>query len=481
LAAVPVLVLSACGGSSSTTAPAATPTVGPTATVAVDTSVPTETATANNAPVKVRWFIGLGAGSQPSQIDAEKAFVKDFNTKNPTIILTADIVPNTNAYDILKTQIAAGNPPDIIGPVGVRGRNGFEGMFLDLSAEITKNNFDLTQYDPALVKFFQSADGQVGLPYDIFPAFMFYNKDLFKAAGLPNLPTKVGDQYQGKTWNWDNLTTIAQQLTLDESNKKSTDAGFNPDKIKQFGIDFQWWDGRRMASAFGAGSFVGPDGNAQIPQTFQDAWTWYYSAMWTKHFAPTGKYVSSTMLNAGTTVSSGRIAMDATNGWAISSFGSAGKATFKAWDMAVMPANAAGVTTGPMDSDTFCISKGSKVPDQAFTAMVAMLADPGLMLDYGGEPAKTADQAAYFKSFDTQLAAVFPGNQVTWSVLAEMAKYPAVPSHEADMPAFLASTADYSTFYTKLQNTKGLDVAAEMAALTKTLQKEFDSVKISNL
>jgi len=64
-------------------------------------------------------------------------------------------------------------------------------------------------------------------------------------------------------------------------------------------MDFQWADGRRMASCFGGGSFVAEDGKtAQIPAVWRDAWSWYYDAMWKKHFAPTGTETASTLLNS---------------------------------------------------------------------------------------------------------------------------------------------------------------------------------------
>jgi multiple sugar transport system substrate-binding protein len=454
LAAIPVLVLSACSSSNASPSAAA-------------------------APGAVRWFVGLGSGTQPAQIDAQKAFVANYNSTNPDhITVKLEIVPNANATDVLKTEIAAGNAPDIIGPVGVKGRNGFEGLFLDLTSEIAKNNFDLTVFDSTLVKFFQSADGQVGLPYDIFPGYIWYNKDIFAKAGLPALPTTVGAQYQGAAWDWNELGTIAAQLTTDKAGKKSTDAGFDPKTIVNYGIDFQWNDARRMVSDFGAGNFVAADGKtAQIPAVWSDGFNWYYNAMWVGHYAPTGVAINSTYLNSGNTQSSGHIAMNAAWGWSISSIASdAATAKVKTWDMGVVPAWK-GATTAGMDADTFTITKASKNPDAAFKAMVAIMADPTLMKDYGGEPAKTADQAAFFTSFDATLAPIFPGNKVTWSVLGEMQKHPAVPSIEANFPNFTQGNNDYGAFYTKLQNTAGLDVNAELTKLQQTLQTDFTNAQ----
>lgn len=476
LAAIPVLVLSACSAASSTGTPGASS--GVTATPPAASVAPSAGA---QQPGTVRWFVGLGSGTQPNQIDAQKAFIASYNKSNKDgITVKIEIVPNANAYDVLKTEIAAGNAPDIIGPVGVKGRNGFEGLFLDLTQEIAKNNYDLKAFDPALVKFLSTAaDGQVGLPYDIYPGYIWYNKDAFAKALLPNLPTTVGAQYQGKPWDWAELGTIAAQLTLDSAGKKSTDAGFDATKIVKYGMDFQWCDGRRIASLFGGGNFVDTDNTtAIIPAVWADAFNWYYDAMWKGHYVPTGAAEASTLLAAGNSQSSGNVAMNAAWGWSIGSIwdSKTNTAKMKSWDMGVIP-SWKGTTTSPLDTDTFTISKASKNADAAFKAMIAIEADKTLMADYGGEPAKTADQAAYFTAFDATLAPIFPNNKVTWSVLGEMAKYPATPSHEANMPAFAQANTDYGAFLTKLQSKSGLDVAAELVTLKATLQKDFNDSK----
>jgi multiple sugar transport system substrate-binding protein len=468
LAAIPVLVLGACSSTASTPSAATAQSAAPTAVT-------------SSAPGTIRWFVGLGSGTQPNQIDAQKTMVADYNKSNKDgITLTLEIVPNANAYDVLKTEIAAGNAPDIIGPVGVKGRNGFEGLFLDLTNEVAKNNYDLKSFPDALVKFFQQGgDGQVGLPYDIFPGYIWYNKDAFAKAGLPPLPTTVGAQYQGATWDWNELDTIAKTMTLDSAGKAAGTAGFDATKIVKYGMDFQWADGRRIASCFGGGSFVATDGKtAQIPTVWADAFNWYYNAIWTDHIVPTGAAESSTLLAAGNSQSSGNVAMNAAWGWSISSIwdSKTNTAKMKSWDMGVMP-SWKGTTTSPLDSDTFTITKASKNPDAAFKAMVAIMADPNLMSVYGGEPARTADQAAYFTKFDATLAPIFSGIKVTWSVLGEMVKYPAVPSHEANMPDFTGASNDYTAFLTKLQSKSGLNVGDELAKLKTTLQTDFDSVQ----
>jgi multiple sugar transport system substrate-binding protein len=465
LAAIPVLVFSACNGTAtpSPSAPAASPA-----------------ASAGAKPV-VRWFVGLGSGTKPNQIDAQKAFVENYNKINKDgITIKLEIVPYASAYDVLKSEMAAGNAPDIVGPVGVQRRNGFEGLFLDLTNEIKKNNYNLKDFPDALVKFFQQGgDGQVGLPYLLYPGYIWYNKDAFTKAGLPGLPTKVGETYQGKTWDWDALAGIAAQLTIDYAGKKSTETGFDKTKIVKYGMDFQGCDARRIASLFGGGSFVAEDGKtAQIPAVWSEAFNWYYQAVWSKHIVPSGVAESSNLLAQGNSQASGNVAMNAGWAWSIGSIwdSKTNTAKMKSWDIGVVP-SWKGTTTSPMDADTFTIPKFSKNPDAAFKAMVAIMADTTLMNVYGGMPARSSAATTWFSSMDATLAPIFPGIKVTWTVLTEMMVHPAVPSHEANMPAYAQATSDYGAFLTKLQNKEGLDVSAELTKLRAILQADFDAAQ----
>jgi multiple sugar transport system substrate-binding protein len=80
-------------------------------------------------------FAGLlasGAGSDEGTFAGQQAVVDEFNASQDKIELVLEIVDNDAAYDTLATQIAAGNAPDIVGPVGIRGRDSFKGAWLDL-------------------------------------------------------------------------------------------------------------------------------------------------------------------------------------------------------------------------------------------------------------------------------------------------------------------------------------------------------------
>ena len=102
---------------------------------------------------KVRWFVGLGTGSRDEQIKPQEQLVADFNKSQNDVELVLEIVANAQAYDVLATQIAAGNAPDIVGPIGIRGRDSFKGAWLDLKPLIEKNKYDLKDFDNTILRY----------------------------------------------------------------------------------------------------------------------------------------------------------------------------------------------------------------------------------------------------------------------------------------------------------------------------------------
>jgi multiple sugar transport system substrate-binding protein len=474
LATVAAVALSACNS------PSPTPTLPPLITpLATQTPAPTPTGPASGTTI--RWFVGLDPlGTTTAQAEVEKGFVASYNKMNRDgITIKLEVEPAATAADVLRSEMALGNSPDIIGPVGVGTAGGFDGLLLDLTSEIEKNNVDMAAYDPSVVKVFKSADsGQIGIPYDITPGYIWYNKDAFAKAGLPDLPTTIGAQYQGQTWDWKEMAKVAAQLTLDKTGKKSADSGFDAKNIVQYGFDCQGCDARQLGALFGATSLLASDGKtSQFSPFWTDAMSWYYSAMWSSHTAPNATAEASTQLAEGNSQASGAVAMNAAWIDSIGSIATDSKTSkVKRWDIGIVPSwNTA--TTSPMTADTFTITRASKNPDAAFKAVLAIMADASLLKAYGREPAKKADRPAYFTGLDAKLAPLFPGNQVTWSVLDEMATVPASPSPDSGLPAVSQAGSDIDAFYVKLQTTTGLDVKAEVTKLQAALQKDYDAVQ----
>ena len=429
--------------------------------------------------VQVRWFVGLGAGSDEPTFEPQQAFVERFNASQDEIELVIEIVDNDVAYDTLATQIAAGNAPDIVGPVGIRGRDSFKGAWMDLAPLIEANDYDLSDFDPNLVQFYQvQEEGQLGIPFAIYPSFVIYNKDLFDEAGAPYPPASYGESYvdvngEEKPWNIDTLTELAMFLSVDANGNDATMAEFDPENIVQFGWMNQWTDPRGIGTFFGAGSLVGPDGNAQVPAEWEAAWKWTYDGWWEDWFIPNGAYGGADFLQGpGGPFSSGNMAMIHMHLWYVAPW-ALGDVPFD-WGLAATPAYE-GTVTSKMHADTFGILKGSDQSDAAFQVLTYMLSEEHaseLLSIYGGMPARLSLQGDYFEQYEE---ANFPDKDINWDVVVDSMAYADKPNHESWMPSFQETTDRYNEFWNKLANTPDLDVDEEIALLVEDLQIIFDA------
>ena len=448
-----------------------------------DTETDTEDAGEAEAPapsgdrVQIRWYVGLGAGSDEPTFAGQEQVVEEFNASQDEIELVLEIIDNDFAYDTLATQIAAGNAPDIVGPVGIRGRDSFRGAWLDLRPLVEAHGYDLSDFDPNMVEFYEVGDELLGLPFAVFPSFIFYNKELFDEAGLAYPPQEYGAPYvdadgNERPWDIDALTELAMLLTVDADGNDATSPDFDSDNIVQFGFGEQYTDARGVATLFGAGSLVDDDGNAQIPDQWREAWKWAYDGMWENWFYPNGPYGNSDILGAGNWFESGNIGMVHTHLW----YAGCCMGNLAAeWDAAAMPAYN-GTITAKMHADTFEIMRSTQHPEEDFTVLTYLLGEaaPALTEIYGGMPARLSLQPTYF---DTFAANNFPGQEINWDVVADSMGYVDTPNHESWMPSFQETNDKYNEYWNRWVETPGLDMDAEIDALLEELQIIFDAAK----
>ena len=246
----------------------------------------------------------------------EKQVVADFNAKYPKIHLKLEINPYTGARDKLSTELASGNGPDVVGPLGLGGAEAFHGQWLDLSPYVTKYQYDLTDFEQSAVDFYKEGTaGQVGIPFAVYPSELYYQRAMFDEAGLDYPPAKYGDKYtmpdgSQVTWDYNALRTVAMILTVDKQGCDATQQCFDPKNIVQYGFEPQRDDLRGLGAYFGAGQLLGSDGKVQIPADWAYGWKWVYDGMWKDHFIETNAVYQSTAFNGGGyTFNSGKVAM----------------------------------------------------------------------------------------------------------------------------------------------------------------------------
>jgi multiple sugar transport system substrate-binding protein len=434
------------------------------------------------SPVQIRWYVGLGAGTDAGQTERQQAVVDEFNASQSEIELVLEVVDNAQAYDVLNTQIAAGNAPDIVGPMGIRGRASFPGAWLDLSELIAANNYDLSDFDPALVEFYNLGGEQLGIPFAVFPYFMAYNKDLFDEADLPYPPTAYGEPYidadgNERPWDMETVTELAKILTVDANGNDASMDGFDNTQIVQWGFGISHTDMRGRDTLFGAGNLVDAEGNAQIPENWRVAENWLHEAAYgPQAFYPSGAYAGSDLLAGGNWFGSGNVAMVPIHTWWLG-WGSADLDA--AWDMAPIPAFN-GVTTAKLHADTFGIMRFTEHPQESFEVLTYMLGEKAeeLASIYGGMPARLSLQETYIENYTGILAEGYPDFDwagLNWDLVPAALAYPDNPNHEEGMPAFLEATDRYTQYVQQVDNNADADVDAELDALQADLQAIFDA------
>lgn len=483
LLAVTAMIATACGGGAS---PTPSPSAAAPSEAASATPSSAPVSTPSGPPVTIKWFCCLGGGDDPSTLKVFTTLINEFNASQKHIILQLDHVAYEGARDAFATRLASGNPPDIVGPLGVGGTNAFAGQWLDLSSYIKSNNIDLSGFDQGVIDLNKAGgSAQYGLPFAIYPSELYFQSGMFDEVGLNPPPATYGAKYQMPDgsmvdWSYDTLRTVAMKLTLDNKNKSASDPGFDPKHIVQYGFEPQRDDLRTMGAAFFAkGKFLSDDGKTvQIPDAWAGAWKWVYNGMWTDHFIMTGPVFQGQAFNGGGyAFNSGKVAMQENFLWDVCCVPDAGGS----WDLAALPSYN-GTVTAPINADTFRITKGTKHPDEAFTALNYLVLGAGktrLLNSISAFPALKADQAQFFAQLEQQKndkgKLIYPPN-VNWQVVTDAIPFADIdPNSENVMPNYNKSLDTLAKYLTRWTSTPGLDMDAEFAKLKAELQTVWDS------
>ena len=455
------LVLAACGGTSSSASGGASGSAG------------------TGEVVTIRWFCCLGTGDNgETQVPTEREVVEQFNATHPNIKLELEIVDYDSAFDAMSVEVAGGNAPDIVGPVGVSGAEGFHGQWLDLTDLIEANNYDMTQYPEASVDFYQvGGEGQVGIPFAAYPSMFFYQRDMFDEAGLEYPPQTYGEKYvldgQEVEWDFDTMWEIAKRLTVDVNGNTPDDADFDPTQIEQYGYEPTFQDLRAVGSYYGAGSLVAEDGiTAQLPDPWRAAWIDLYenfqnNVVMSEALRDAAEFGNENPFQAG------RAATMLSHLWytcCASPVDDAGVPIDPNWDIAVVPSYN-GTWTSNFNADTFRIWKDTEHPQEAFEVLTYLLEDASedLLGIYGAMPARTSDQAAFLDSLEEKWT-----QDVNWQVAIDGLEYPDSPSFEAWVPNYQESFASLVSFISVLRTDPDLDIEAEIDDFMQELQVIYD-------
>jgi multiple sugar transport system substrate-binding protein len=356
LVAVVALLAAACGGTSTGTA---APSAGASAAAS---EAPAGSASSGESPAASdAGYTGPPATitysiwGDPQEIASQTAIADAFHAANPNITVNVDVSDWDAYWDKLQTGIAGGAAPDVFamdGPLfpDYQSRD----VLLDLKPMIDRDGYDLTQLADQGVADFTTADGgQYGLPRDLNTIVLYYNKDMFDAAGIP---------YPDETWDWAKLRDVAKQLTKDaDGNGTPEQWGFYTETtdMENFWLSAVWQNG---------GDVLAPDGKSTVLNTDQAAGgiQFLQDLIWKDKVMPDPAITAET----GDAFEQGQAAMEANGSWLIPTHSAAGLN----FGVAPLPAGPAGRFTS-VNPTGAVVYKGSKNPDAAW-AFVKYLASP---------------------------------------------------------------------------------------------------------
>lgn len=234
-------LLTGCGNSGSTTPPLTTGNDKATEAGGAATQAPETTGGNTNSGDKIvvrvtRW----GTTDQK----AEPELVEEFNkTNDKNIEIVYDLVPGDGYGDRLTTSFSSGDGYDVF----LSGEGDFfkwvdKGLTMPMD-DIIANDPDYVQALPdSLMNMGRINDKQHYLVAGENPICLYYNKDMFDAAGI---------EYPTDSWTWDDLMEAAQKLTVQSEDGSYEQYGFNAQNwayavltyLESLGLNFMNEDG----------------------------------------------------------------------------------------------------------------------------------------------------------------------------------------------------------------------------------------------
>ena len=199
------VLLSACGAPAATSTPVPTlAAVQPTSAAPTKAPEPTKPPEPTKAPAPTQApvptlepaEISFMMWGDPEELKVWQQIVDDFQAKNPNIKVNVDVSDWDSYWTKLKTLYAGGTPPDVFAmdaplyPDWVS-----RGALLNLQPYIDATPGLLDGLYPNTLEVYKTPAGYYGLPRDFQTIVLFYNKDIFDAAGVEYPPQKFGEKY----------------------------------------------------------------------------------------------------------------------------------------------------------------------------------------------------------------------------------------------------------------------------------------------
>ncbi len=420
-------------------------------------------------PVKLTIF-GYAASTAPEQIQLHEQIAQEFNDTHTNIQIEFLTVPYSEREVWFATMVAAGDPPDLCMPININEVAIFYEQWLDISPYIEAEGYDLRDFFEPAVALHTYPDKMVGLPMNLFPSVIYYNQDLFDAAGLDYPPHDFGDP----NWTYDELVELAKELTLDANGNDANSSDFDWQDTVQWGWNGLSWAGFREYPIKFGGSATGVSEDHKTAEMNSPEWVaaaqWMADNIWTRHIRPTNDQANNALLGVSSDpFNSGMVAMWECHTWM--SFAWDDWTDAFNWDMAAVPAGPKGDIVAAIHGTTFAIPSSSRYPDQAWQVAKWML-QPEIMdrlvESWGGVPARKSLAAEWAED----MAAQHPDADL--NVVLESIYYLDAPNRESWVPEWTEVNNAITDAANLIIRGENLNVQQVMDALNEKVQSYLD-------
>ncbi|MEC0182720.1 ABC transporter substrate-binding protein [Paenibacillus peoriae] len=156
----------------------------------------------NTKPITITWWHSMG-GDNGKAIDQ---IVSDFNASQSKIMVKATFQGNYDeSLNKLKASLGSDTGPALVQVNDVGTRFMIDsGAAVPVQSYIDKEKYDISKMEPNILNYYKIDHKLYSMPFNSSTAILYYNKDLFKAAGLdPEKPPTTFDE----------LTKAAQKLS----------------------------------------------------------------------------------------------------------------------------------------------------------------------------------------------------------------------------------------------------------------------------
>jgi ABC-type glycerol-3-phosphate transport system substrate-binding protein len=235
-------------------------------------------AEAGTGDIQLIYWNGLTGSDGQTMVQMVEAFTQ----QNPDVSVRVEMMPWGTYFDKLLTSLVSGNPPDLFLLHEFEiPQFASQGVLMESSDFYTALGGPIPE-DDMVAQAYASIEYQgdrFGVPLDIHGWGLWYNRDLFEAAGLdPDVCPANAEEFM----------QFARMLTVDANGNTAESADFDGDNVAQWGTHISWMKPTFLSTLwqFG-GDWHDGAGNATINSdaAIQAAQFWY-DLIYTDNVAP---------------------------------------------------------------------------------------------------------------------------------------------------------------------------------------------------